>query len=353
MLTNKLLTTMKDDVRAIADRELPWEALSGCRIVVTGAAGFLGSYLTRLLLSLEPLGKVSRPIKVLAMVRDLGRACHDFADLTQNPDLELMQWDLNSLAVPDIGNAQYVLHAASQASPRFYGTDPVGTVLPNTVGTAALLEALRRSEEPLGFLFVSSCEVYGTVDSDIALAETHFGTIDPATVRACYAEGKRAGETICTAFHRQYAIPTFIVRPFHTYGPGLKPNDGRVFADFAFNVVRSEDIVMNSDGASRRTYCYVTDAVAGLFSVMLKGEPGIPFNIANPAAEMSVAELAELVVGLFPEKGLIVERGAQAADYVPSPHNRLVPDVGRLNALGWRALVMPQVGFKRMIEAYT
>mgnify|MGYP003601759465 FL=1 len=355
MLNNPLVAVINRDVRTIADTPLPWDMLSGCRVVVTGAAGFLGGYLTRLLQSLHALGKISQPIRVVAIVRDSARARATLTDLSDNPDFELFQADLNALAVPAIGAVHYVLHAASQASPKFYGVDPVGTILPNTVGTVALLEALRCSDDPRGFLFVSSSEVYGNVDGAASLAEEDYGTVNPATVRACYAEGKRAGETICVSYHQQYALPTFIVRPFHTYGPGLKPDDGRVFADFAFSVVRDVNIIMTSDGSSRRAYCYVTDAIAGIFTVLLKGQPGTPYNVANPAAEMSVLDLAELVVGLLPEKGLAVMRRVpdNNAAYMPSPYNRLIPAVSRLNELGWHARVTPADGFRRMIGAYT
>jgi dTDP-glucose 4,6-dehydratase len=248
-----------------------------------------------------------------------------------------------------------VLHAASQASPRFYGSDPVGTLLPNAVGTAALLEALQtQSPDPRGFLFVSSSEVYGSVSGDASLPETHFGTLDPATVRACYAESKRLGETLCVAWSYQHKIPTFIVRPFHTYGPGLQADDGRVFADFVFNVLRNENIVMLSDGAARRAFCYASDAIAGFFTVLLKGESALPYNVANPAGELSVMQLAELMVGLYPEKQLMVERRAPpgSTSYLASSFSRLVPDVHRLAALGWTPTVTPAEGFRRMIEAY-
>jgi dTDP-glucose 4,6-dehydratase len=173
-------------------------------------------------------------------------------------------------------------------------------------------------------------------------------------VRACYAESKRMGETMCVAWHQQYGIPAHIVRPFHTYGPGLTQNDGRVFADFAFNVVRGENIVMNSDGSARRAFCYASDAAAGFFAALLKGAPGQPYNVANPAGELSVMALAELLVGLFPEKGLQVERRvpADAKSYLQSTYNRLVPDVSRLEALGWKPEIDPARGFRRMIEAY-
>lgn len=345
---------IEQDLCAITARELPWEKLSGCRVVVTGAGGFLGGYLVRTLLALHRLGRVSKPLQVVAIVRDIDRAHERFSDLTGFSQLSFIAWDLNTIAVPQLGNVHYVLHAASQASPRFYGSDPIGTLLPNAVGTAALLEALRRSPDPRGFLFVSSSEVYGAVQGDVSLHETHFGTLDPATVRACYAESKRLGETLCVAWSHQYKTPTFIVRPFHTYGPGLQANDGRVFADFAFNVLRGENIVMTSDGAARRAFCYASDAIAGFFTVLLSGQSAVPYNVSNPAGELSVFQLAELMVALYPEKGLQVDRRAPPNNnsYLASSFSRLIPDVSRLAALGWTPTVTPADGFRRMIEYY-
>lgn len=348
---------LTEDVAAVLSRDLPWHKLSGLRIAVTGAGGFLGGYLVRCLLALEAAGKVDQPVRVLCLVRNVDRAQGRMPDIARHRHLEWMQWDLNRIATPDLGPCHYVLHAASQASPRFYGSDPVGTLMPNTVGTASLLQALQNCTDPRGLLYVSSSEVYGNVHDTQALTEDRYGTLDPATVRACYAESKRLGETLCVAWHRQHGLPTFIVRPFHTYGPGLQPDDGRVFSDFAFNVIQGKNIVMSSDGSAQRAFCYASDAVAGFFTVLLKGSPATPYNVANPQGQLTVKELAHLLVGLYPEKKLEVEYLHQPKDngtssYLASTFSRLIPDVGRLAALGWRADIGPAEGFRRMIEVY-
>jgi UDP-glucuronate decarboxylase len=353
MVCSKHQRIWAEDTTAVLARDLPWQRLSGLTVAVTGAGGFLGGYLVRVLLALHAAGRVERPVKVVALLRDLQRGRERLDPSAANPHLELRSWDLNDIAVPDLGSCNYVLHAASQASPRFYGSDPVGTLMPNAVGTASLLQALVRCPDPRGLLFVSSSEVYGQVEGDRTLAETDYGQLDPASVRACYAESKRLGETLCVAWHNQYGLPTYIVRPFHTYGPGLMANDGRVFADFAYNVIRGEDIVMMSDGSARRAFCYASDAIAGFFTVLLNGQSATPYNVANPAGELSVMELAELLVGLYPDMGLKVERRVppDGRNYLTSTFSRLVPDIGRLSSLGWSAEVTPSQGFRRMIEA--
>lgn len=355
MSHSELQRVWAEDTKAVLLRDLPWQKLSGMTVAVTGAGGFLGGYLIRVLLGLHAAGCVAQPIRVLALVRDADRGRARLMEQSTNPDLEFHTWNLNDIAIPELGDCNYVIHAASQASPRFYGADPIGTLMPNAVGTASLLQALQRCPDPRGFLFVSTSEVYGQVDGERTLDETDFGRLDPATVRACYAESKRLGETLCVAWHQQYGLPTYIVRPFHTYGPGLQADDGRVFADFTFNVIQGENIVMMSDGSARRAFCYASDAIAGFFAVLLNGQPATPYNVANPAGELSVMELAELLVGLYPEKKLKVERQLPPADrnYLNSTFSRLIPDVGRLSKLGWSAQVAPEQGFRRMIKAYT
>ena len=342
-----------DDIGHILAAPLPWHRLAGKTVAVTGASGFIGSYLVRSLLALHPAGKVAAPVRVIAIVRNPEKAARRFADLDAGDTLSIVECDLS---LPDGLNvrADYFIHAASQASPRFYGTDPVGTLAPNVIGSYKLLQLAQASAAEC-FLYISSSEVYGDTRDHSRLSEQDYGVIDPTDIRSCYAESKRMGETLALSWMRQYGLPVRIIRPFHTYGPGIDLQDGRVFADFVADIVHRRDISMNSDGAARRAFCYISDAIRGLFYVLFNGQAGSPYNVANPAGDLSIYELAQLLTGLYPDLGLqVIRRGIDSSKpYLPSHFARLLPDVTQLEALGWKAMVPPAAGFKKMVESYS
>lgn len=224
----------------------------------------------------------------------------------------------------------------------------------NVIGTHNLLE-LARMKRSQGFLFVSSSEVYGQVNADsIPTGETTFGYLDPAQVRSCYAESKRMGETMCVSYARQFEIPTKIVRPFHTYGPGMHLDDGRVFADFVADVVHHRDIVIKSDGSASRSFCYLSDVIEAIFTVMLEGEIARPYNVGDDQSELSVASLAELLVNLFPERNLKVVKQKVPSDnsYLASPITRICPDTRAVRALGWKPVTSVKEGFLRTVRSF-
>lgn len=343
------------DLNEILAAQLPWENFSGRRVLVTGATGFLGNFIVRFLLYLNKKRLLDKPVQVFAMVRNIEKSKLVFSDLIDDNNLDVVEWDLNNFEVPRFRGLNYVFHCASQASPKFYGTDPVGTALPNSLGTIALLKSLDFNNEDIErFVFISSSEVYGDLSSSSSIKETDFGFIDPAERRSCYSESKRFGETIVNAWSFQYDTPVVTLRPFHTYGPGLSEFDGRVFSDFAFNVIKNEDIVIKSDGTAQRAFCYATDALIGIFYAVFKGEERGAYNLANPGANLTVKDLAYLMISLDSQKNskVIFDNVSQGDKYLKSEIKYNIPNVDKLKNLGWTPTVDPVEGFKRMINAY-
>lgn len=340
-----------EDLAAILAAPVDWSRLDGASVLVTGAAGFLPAYMVETILARNERCS-GPPTRVLGLVRSLNRARLRFAAYTRRSDLELIEHDV-ATQLHKIGKVDFVVHAASQASPKFYRTDPVGTISANTLGTEHMLR-LALHARVTGFLFFSSGDVYGPFPAHTPTSERDYGPVDCLDVRSCYGESKRMGENLCVAFHHQHGVPATIVRPFHTYGPGMRLDDGRVFADFVADVVHRRPIVLKSDGAATRAFCYLSDAAAGFFKVLLEGQAGQAYNIGNDLAECSIAELAELLVQLFPERGLAVIRRERSADdpYIPSRLERSCPDISLARRLGWNPLVGPADGFLRTVRSF-
>ena len=345
---------VEEDLAAILGTGLPWGALDDKTVLVTGANGFLPAYMVEtLLFRNEGLGRTAT--QVIALVRSEERARRRFAAYAGREDLRFLVQDVALPMTLDMP-VDMIIHAASQASPKYYGSDPVGTLSANVFGTANLLK-LAAEKKCERFLFFSSGEVYGQVrDDQVPTREDDYGRVDPTQVRACYAESKRMGENLCVSWHHQYAVPSVIVRPFHTYGPGMALDDGRVYADFVADIIAGRDIVMKSDGAARRAFCYLADATAGFFTVLLRGEAGQAYNVGNPSAETSILALAQTLTGLFPDKNLQVvpaPTAAKAPGYLRSEIVRNSPSVAKVRQLGWEPMTTVEAGFRRTVRSFS
>jgi nucleoside-diphosphate-sugar epimerase len=349
MTINKILS---EDLETIYQSNVDWTRFCNTTVLITGASGFLPAYLVESLLYLNTINDKYN-VKVLALVRNIEGAEAKFAAHNQSPFLTFINQDVSE-KIDIVDNIDYIIHAASQASPKYYGTDPVGTLKANILGTINLAE-LAKSKNVKSFLYFSSGEVYGEIPVDkVPTKEDDYGYIDPTQVRSCYGESKRMGENICVSYHKQFNIPVKIVRPFHTYGPGMKLDDGRVYADFVSNILNNQNIVLNSDGSAIRAFCYLTDATIGFFKVLLDGVDGEAYNVGNPNEEYSILRLAEILVGLYPDKSLsvVIKGDIQSNIYLKSPIKRNSPDINKINKLNWIPKVSVEEGFYRTIKSY-
>jgi UDP-glucuronate decarboxylase len=347
-----LNSVVSEDLRTIFESNIDWTRFYNTTVLITGANGFLPAYLVESLLYLNFIDPANN-VKVICLVRNIENAKERFSEYYGLKNLEFIVQDVADKLNFD-RQIDYVFHAASQASPRFYGIDPVGTLKANVLGTINLLE-WSINNKIKSFLYFSSGEVYGEVASElIPIKESSYGYLDPTNVRSCYAESKRMAENICISYFHQYNLPVKIVRPFHTYGPKMRLDDGRVYADFVSNILNNEDICLNSDGSARRAFCYLTDATVGFFTVLLNGISGSAYNLGNPNEEYSIMELAKMLTQLYPSKQInVIKRYEKQSNcYLKSNISRNSPDINKISDLNWMPLVSAQEGFKRTIDSY-
>lgn len=351
VFSHRMHPVITEDLEDILACPLDWQRFRRKTVLVTGGNGCLPSYMVETILRLN--SEAGMDCRIICLVRNLAKAKARFAAYEGRSDLSFVVGNVSE-GIPVNQRCDFIIHAASQASPKYYGPDPVGTMTANLMGIRHLLE-LARVWGCEGFLFFSSGEVYGQVQPDkTPTCESDYGYIDILNPRSCYAEAKRAAETLAVCYAQQFQIPCVIVRPFHTYGPGMALDDGRVYADFVNDIVNRRNIVMRSDGRAVRAFCYLSDGVKAFFTILLNGQPGEAYNAGNPAAVCSIGELAETLVSLFPEWNLGVEQMASPKDgYLASPVSISVPNVDRLIALGWRARYSVKEGFARSVRYFT
>src|SRR6056297_2783849 len=323
--------------------------LSGKRLLIIGGGGFLGYYLVQSVLYWNKATDL--PPAELIVWDNYARGVPDWLlALNGDSNLTLRKHDVRDPLPGDLGHVDYLIHAASIASPTFYRLHPLATMDANVNGLRTLLDyaaAKAEAGRPLeGFLFYSTSEIYGDPDpANIPTPETYRGNVSCTGPRACYDESKRYGETLAVTFAQTQGVPVTIARPFNNYGPGLKISDRRVLPDFARDVLNGRDIVMLSDGAPTRTFCYIADAIIGYYKVLVRGRPGEAYNIGLDTSETSMAELADKVTALgaelFGYTGKVVRKKSEETDYLVDNPNRRCPVIDKARSeLGYH----PRIG---------
>ncbi|KDA03073.1 UDP-glucuronic acid decarboxylase family protein [Hyphomonas oceanitis] len=304
------------------------------RILVTGGAGFIGSFLCERLLETGA--------EVLCVDNFFTGRRTNVAHLLDNPKFEVMRHDVT---FPLFVEVDQIYNLACPASPIHYQFDPVQTTKTSVHGAINMLGLAKRTRARI--LQASTSEVYG----DPAIhpqTEDYWGNVNPIGIRSCYDEGKRCAETLFFDYHRQHKVEIKVARIFNTYGPRMHPNDGRVVSNFIVQALKGEDITLYGDGEQTRSFCYVSDLVTGLVSLMGTGPDFVgPVNIGNPG-EFTIRQLAERVIALTGAKSKLVHRPLPQDD----PKQRQ-PDISLAQEkLGWAPTVSLDEGLKPTIAYF-
>jgi nucleoside-diphosphate-sugar epimerase len=320
------IKSYRNDIQEIFNENLPWEKLSGTNILITGATGLIGSTLVEVLMS-----NPHRDYGVYASGRNFERVRKRFENYLSLESFHFIEYDVMYPFHNDV-QFDYIIHAASNASPNAFSRNPVEIVKANIYGVSNLIEyGIKHGMKR--FLYVSSGEVYGEGDGRV-ISEEYSGYVNCLNSRSCYPSSKRTAETLCASYASEYGVDVVIVRPCHIYGPNFTETDNRVYAQFIRNILNGEDIVMKSTGAQIRSWCYVVDCVSALLYVLLKGVSGEAYNIADPNSVLTIRQLAEMLAGIGNSK-VIMEVPFDMEKKGYNPVTKSVFSVDKLQALGW------------------
>jgi len=304
------------------------------KILITGAAGFLGSHLTK-----EALDQGHQ---VLGLDDFSTGSRQNIERLSPRPGFEFLEHDVRT---PFYAKVDAILNFACPASPRNYQLDPVRTIETNFLGIINMLHLAKQTGAKI--LQASTSEVYG--DPTISpQPETYWGNVNPIGIRSCYDEGKRAAETLCFDYKRQYGIDARVIRIFNTYGPNMAVGDGRVVSNFIVQALQGKPITIYGDGSQTRSFCYVSDLIDGILKVLaLTDNPHTPINLGNPT-EFSMLQLASKVIEITKSKSTLVFEPLPLDD----PRQRR-PDISQAKSiLGWEPKVSLGSGIEMTAEYF-
>ena len=331
--------------RYVADNEPLFQSLAGSRVFVSGAAGLIGSYVIDLLITSNRL--LNTGITAYAVDKNRALLEQRFPDAYADTVKRVIA-DVNADTFTAL-EADYVIHAASNTSPIDYATKPVDTIQTNVMGTDRLIQ-FALSVGVKRFLFCSSVEAYGANNGDVdKFTETYSGYVDCNTLRAGYPSAKRVSEALCNAYMAQYDTFDFVTaRIGRIYGPTVIEGDAKAPSQFINNAVEGEPIVMKSDGMQQYSYGYVGDCAVALLFILLKGEKGQAYNVADPGSCVLLRDFAQAAATAGQtEITFVVPTAVETAGY--SKITKATMDTTKLEALGWRAVYATQEGVGRTV----
>ena len=311
----------------------------GSRVLIAGATGLIGGCLTDMLMA-------HSDCEVYALGRNRQRAQQRFSEWWTDGRFHFLTHDVCEPLMLDV-DVRYVIHAASPASPNAFQQQPVEVMKSNLYGLCNLVDyGLGHNMERM--VYVSSGEVYGEGDGCV-FSEQSCGYIDMLSPRSCYPQSKRAAETLCAAYGKEYGAKIVVARPCHTYGPWFTESDNRAYAQFIRNVLRGENIVMQSQGSQYRSWLYVVDCAAAILLLLQKGEAGEAYNVANEGSNITIRQLAEKIAAIAQRQ--VVMPATDAGN--TTPITKAVFTTGKLEQLGWKPLFDMDEGLRHTLQTLT
>ena len=306
------------------------EDLRDATVLITGGTGLVGFNLLQELARV----KASLNIRIFALVRNTEKAQRVFAPFLDQ--VELVCGDVREeLTLSD--SIDFIIHGASITSSKMFVENPVETIMTSFMGIRNMLE-LGRKKNVRSMVFLSSMEVYGMSKDDELLTEADVGYLNPLSIRSSYPESKRMSESLCVAYAKEYGVPVKIARLAQTFGPGMQPEDKRAIVQFLQSALSQKDIEIKASGESARMYLYTFDAVSALLTLLLYGEDGVAYNVANKATYCSIRTLAETIVEVTGGNSRVrLNTGTEEDRRIYPPDSFLRLDTSKLEALGWRA----------------
>jgi len=337
----------REDILSVADTNINWDTFKEKNILITGATGLIGTFLIDILMYRNKIYK--NEINIYALSRNKETALLRFNEYFDSRHFHYIQKNIaepvTDLALP----IDYIIHGASNTHPVAYATEPINTILLSVLGTKSILD-LASSMNVKRTLFLSTVEIYGENRDDTDLFEEDYcGYIDCNTLRAGYPEGKRVAEALCQAYIKEKNLDIIIARCCRVYGPTMNTNDSKAIAQFIKRTVNNEDIILKSTGKQLFSYSYVPDICSALLLLLLEGENGQAYNIANTEDKLTLFQIASILAELT-KKEVIFDLPSSVESMGFSKVTKALLNCSKLCKLGWKAHYSLKEGLCRTVQ---